>query len=891
MQTLHPGTTNAPLQALTIEKLWALSKFEPNAEQKQAILHVAGPLFITAGPGSGKTRVLLWRALNLLVFHGVKPEEIYLSTFTEKAAHQLREGLRTLLGLVTNETGQPYDLTPMYLGTVHSLCQRILSDRRHFLVDRHRSRPPQLLDELGQYFHLSRNRNWAFLVSQAGLPPEEENSIINGIWGYPSLSKHVAVTNCQGIFNRFSEECIDPARGLELLSRGKRELRKHLKDYDISHEQMEYLLRLYSAYLESLRGSGNVRLTDFALLQQEALQVLDQFDGAGKVFKHVIVDEYQDTNAIQERIFFKLACGSGNICVVGDDDQALYRFRGATVENFVEFPARSLKYLGVSPRRIALEANYRSRQGIVDFHTAFIKQADWTNPSGGQYRVADKDIRAHRRGREVAVIASTPEKPDWVSEEIAHFVRRLIDEGRVDNPNQIAFLFPSLKYEGEMNSSVRKMKTALEAAGLPVYAPRAGRFLEVDESFDVFGLFFLILGRPPAGEFHSRDYNKFMAWVAQAEDGARALLEKDPLMKKFIQAKKAELESARSDFLILQEAVKKNRWHLDQPYAPDAMKRPLHSAHGLSTQGQKLLASMHLDRLARQRAEQGDPFTLLYVLKRVTSIDWNLLDLFYLLCGFEHFKKMFDAAENKGDEGPVANLGLITQYLGRFVDERVPLISADLLVEKVLQIVFYSYLFSLYRLGEAEIEDVDDPFPKGRIPFLTIHQAKGLEFPVVVLGNLRKEDRGPNRIEQLTRPLMDREPGEPLDRMAEFDIMRMFYVALSRAKDLLVLAHFKGPGQRINEPFRNLLGDDFPRIGDFDTASLPKSERKEETLPKSYSFTSDFLRYRRCPRQYMIFKKFGFVPSRSQTMFFGQLVHRTLEDLHHELIRRRENSR
>src|SRR5690349_16257683 len=128
---------------LTIENLWKASKFTPNDEQRAAIEHVDGPLFLTAGPGSGKTRVLLWRTVNLVVFHGVKPEEIFLSTFTEKAAYQLKEGLRTLLGAVTNENGQPYDLTPMYIGTVHSLCQRILSDRRHFVIDHRRSRPPQ----------------------------------------------------------------------------------------------------------------------------------------------------------------------------------------------------------------------------------------------------------------------------------------------------------------------------------------------------------------------------------------------------------------------------------------------------------------------------------------------------------------------------------------------------------------------------------------------------------------------------------------------------------------------------------------------------------------------------------------------------------------------------
>ena len=109
--------------------------FKPDNYQEQAILHTTGPLFLTAGPGSGKTRVLLWRTLNLLVFHEVRPDEIFLSTFTEKAAFQLQEGLRALLSLVTHLTGTPYDVSPMYIGTVHALCQRLLTDRRFSMGD------------------------------------------------------------------------------------------------------------------------------------------------------------------------------------------------------------------------------------------------------------------------------------------------------------------------------------------------------------------------------------------------------------------------------------------------------------------------------------------------------------------------------------------------------------------------------------------------------------------------------------------------------------------------------------------------------------------------------------------------------------------------------------
>lgn len=257
--------------------------------------------------------------------------------------------------------------------------------------------------------------------------------------------------------------------------------------------------------------------------------------------------------------------------------------------------------------------------------------------------------------------------------------------------------------------------------------------------------------------------------------------------------------------------------------------------------------------------------------------------------GFEHFKAMFDRAERQGDEGAVANLGLLTQYLARFVQERVNILTAAILSEHKFSGMFFgSFIFALYRLEEGEREDEENPFPRGRIPFLTIHQAKGLEFPVVVLGNLDKRDHGAPLIERLVRPLLSRPAGEPLDRMTAFDIARMFYVALSRAQNLLILAHFSGRGQRQDEAFKPILNGNLPRLADFDLNSLPNAVATDETLPKVYSFTADYLLYQTCPRQYMIFRKFGFVPSRSQTMFFGSLVHRTIEDLHHEIIRRRK---
>ena len=857
---------------LSLETLWNQVDFRPNDNQRAAIRHIDGPLYLPAGPGSGKTRVLLWHTVNLIVFHGIKPEEIYLSTFTEKAAHQLREGLRGLLGVVTACTGVPYDLSGMYVGTVHSLCQRLIMDRR-FYPSRQRGDIPALLDELGQYFYLYKTRMWNQLTEAADLT---DNATINSLFEATSSSKHVAVTNCIKLFNRLSEERIDPAQVAHL----------------VEDNLFRSVLEMYDEYKRSLLDDGPARRTDFSLLQQEAMQRLDQYDGAGSIFQHVIIDEYQDTNTIQESIFFRLAQGRRNICVVGDDDQALYRFRGATVENFVQFPQRCQARLAISPTTIPLDINYRSRKWIVDFYTDFISRCDWSKAGSPTecYRVTEKDIRAHRTDAETSVVASTPAGPLDVCREIADLVFRIINEGKVENPNQIAFLYPSLKYRGKMNEQVKRMKDALEARGLLVYAPRAGRFLEVEEAVDIFGLFLHVFGKPARAQLPGQEYADFHAWLDGAHARAGDLIQADPQLKQFVRDRREEIQTALRDLDALQEVVRRHNWTLAEPYYIDRMKRPLHGAPGLSTQAKRSLTSAYFEHIVRNRLQEDRPFTLGYVIRRATSFDWTVLDLFYRLCGFGHFKAMFDLAERDSDEGPICNLALISQYLARFMEEYVSILTADILTgDKFVRLFASSFLFALFRLGESEYEDAEDPFPRGRIPFLTIHQAKGLEFPVVVLGNPRKNDRGPQIVERLVNPLIDRE-GEPLERSSEFDIMRMFYVALSRAKNLLVIAHFKGRGQSIYEPFKQMLDDHFPRIPDFDIRTLPLAAEDDEELPKNYSYTSDYSLYERCPRQYMVYRKYGFVPSRSQTMMFGSLVHQTLDDLHQYLIDQRSQT-
>jgi DNA helicase-2/ATP-dependent DNA helicase PcrA len=849
-----------------VVQLWQQADFTPNDAQRDAILHVDGPLYLPAGPGSGKTRVLLWRTVNLIVCQGVAPDRIYLSTFTEKAARQLREGLRGLLALATNCTGRPYDTASMYVGTVHSLCQRLIVDRR-FYAERSRSRPPVLLDELGQYFYLYHPRQWDALLASCGTEGFDSKAV-NAFFGATSGSRHAAVTSAIGLFNRLSEECLRP----EGLLPGA------------ADAGFQTLLRMYAAYLGNLRSGERATRTDFSMLQQEALRVLDAFDGAGQVFQHVIVDEYQDTNTVQERLFFQLAAGSQNLCVVGDDDQALYRFRGARVENFVQFPGRCRQHFEREPRVIPLAVNYRSRPAIVDFYNRFMAECDWATEDGGSYRVTGKLIRAANGDEGVAVVTSTPGLPGDVGREIAGLVRDLLASGVVTNENQIAFLFPSLK-----STMVAWLRDALEAEGLRVYAPRAGTFLGVPESVAMFGCLLRLFGRPQRGVFGGEDYSAYQDWLDAALACAERLCQEDKHLAAYLRDRQAEVASAVADYQALTDVAARRGWDLGQAYAPRTMKGAFVGAPRLSEATRRKLASPYLERIIERRIEEGRPATIGYLLSSVTALDWSVLDLFYRLCGFDHFRAMFDLAERGEDEGPICNLGLISQYLARYMEEYGTILTAPFLGGDGIQRAFFgSYLFALFRRGGSEYEDAEDPFPRGRIPFLTVHQAKGLEFPVVVVGSARKDTwHKPSKVEQLVHPLVDRQ-GEPLERMSEFDAMRLFYVALSRAKNLLVIARPSGRGYFVNPPFNRLTDGEFPRIPNLDLDSLPPATVDENETAHAYSYTGDYLFYQRCPRQYMVFRKYGFVPSRSQTQMFGTLIHRTLDDLHQFLIARRE---
>ena len=299
-------------------------KPEPDVSQMQVIGHAEGPMLVIAGPGSGKTHTIQPRAVNLLLTAQTKPGELVLCTFGRNAAWQLQRRFESS-ALACGFTG---DIKEAQVTTIHSLCRRLLDSRAAMVGLQWDYR---VLNEEEQLLLLSQESDAVFgpdrdILSRRGWR--------DGVY---------AVTEAARYFDRICDELIDVG-----VLAGARQ--PFIAALGRSCQRYRQLLLRHNA-------------VDFAHLQVWAHRVLqeDHIAAAARaVIRHLMVDEFQDTSRVQMRILERLAGIGGNIVAVGDDDQSVYRFRGASVSNLLEFSGRFPEC-----RVAELTTNYRSHRDIV----------------------------------------------------------------------------------------------------------------------------------------------------------------------------------------------------------------------------------------------------------------------------------------------------------------------------------------------------------------------------------------------------------------------------------------------------------------------------------------------------------------------------------------------
>jgi DNA helicase-2/ATP-dependent DNA helicase PcrA len=759
-----------------------------NPQQLEAILATEGPVLIIAGPGSGKTFTLVERIVYLITQKGVAPESLFVVTFTDKAARELTTRISNRL----TELGIKFNLNEMYLGTFHSICLRILEDFREFT---RLKRSFTLFDQFDQQYFLYQRIKSFRELTDAQLVMGDEQS---GRWAQSE--------NLLKWLNKVSEEALDVAT---LASAPEVEIRA--------------LAACFARYQELLHENNSL---DFSGIQYEALQLLEKrpevLTQLREKLTYLMVDEYQDTNTIQERILLLLAGEKRNLCVVGDDDQGLYRFRGATIRNILEFPALFDEGLC---KRVTLTVNYRSHPDIIRFYNEWMREQTWDDGTR-VFRFAKQivpredtfpDMPAAVR---LAATDNKDETTNWHAEVLA-FLNSLKASGKLSDWNQVAFLFRSVK-----NDKVVALARFLEAEGVPVFSPRSNMFFEREEIRLMIGALIFLFPQFP----------KVRAWA----EGVTL-----PIWDYY-------------DQLCFAAFTTELRKPENKPLLDWA--RPLAKRHAVLTQ----------------------------------NTDYSFSGLFYQLLQFPLFARFLaDDAVLGVDKGRAArNLGTFSKLLTKFEYLHFVSVLNPEWLEKNIRDLFNQFLRFLVDGGIGEYEDESEYAPKGCVSFLTIHQSKGLEYPVVVCGSLEAVPRKQySALDVLLEDggYLSKERFEPLDHIKNFDFWRLFYTAFSRAQNLLVLAaqEKQGRGRSPSKYFERLFYE-LPSWRAIDLAALSYEAVKQINLKREYSFTSHITVFENCAEQYRFFKELEFAAIRESPMLFGTLVHQTIEDIHKTVLRGEE---
>ena len=402
-----------------------------DAGQLELIGHLDGPTLGVAGPGAGKTRTLALRTANILLLSKAEPGELLLCTYNADAAGELRQRFDA----VASAADYGVNTGRTRVCTIHSLCGRLLAEYPERVGLR---RGFRLLDSDQQSNLLLRRFDDVFgpdLRELEGRGWRRPPAVVKGALRY---------------FERVCDEVINPR--------------------DLTRSRSAFIVAVGRCYRRYERLLLDENAVDFAHLQAWADLLLDDDDVAGEIssgIRYLMCDEYQDTSHVQERILRRLSAAHGNLCVVGDEDQSLYRFRGATVRNILGFARRFHDC-----RVVELTVNYRSHPDIVRAYDGWMGSADWSNPdpAGMPFRHAKTIVPHDPSGYDdyPAVIAVEGRDADDEGRQLAALLRFLKSRG-VIGYHQVALLLHSVQDE-----VAGPYLDALDDAGIPARCVPAG---------------------------------------------------------------------------------------------------------------------------------------------------------------------------------------------------------------------------------------------------------------------------------------------------------------------------------------------------------------------------------------------------------------------------------
>lgn len=769
--TLEVGYTKLKMRAQSE------TAYKPNKSQLSAINVADGPALVVAGAGTGKTSVIVERIVRLIE-GGADPYSIVALTFTEKAAQEMLDRLNQLRG------GYTFDVTIM---TYNAFGEMLL---KQYATDIGMHSGLTLLGDVAKLIFLRDNLEALKLDYYA--PVTQPDRLLGDIADYFSELKQQLVTEEK--YHKFIENLPETDQASRL------EKARHKE-----------LAQAFSAYRQLSRQHNFIDYDDQIYLLLELLNTRPNvIKRLRERFSYLLVDEFQDTNPMQSALLDALTGEPANIMVVGDDDQSIYAFRGATVENILSFKDRYPK-----AKEVVLTENYRSSQAILDAAYRLIQH---NNPHRleAQHGLNKRLVSQQGTGSPPVIkqFKEREQEISWISEDI----KRRTEAGQ--HPGSIAVL-------GRRNQTIQTLHTALDAANIE---------------------------HSVAGQTHD--------------------LYREPVIKAIHETLKTIVDPLdnKSLFHALGSQV------FDQTDANQLSNLAAQSRRSHQPLSQEILTSdieplkSGLDLISSWREQAGS--------LSVGQLTYRIIE----------DSGLKDRLVASAEADPAAHQAVL--YLAQLFNSMQ---EFERIAQRTSAQAYIESLELLSSTGEAVSDDLTSLISEQAVAVMTIHKAKGLEWDTVYIVDLVEQSfpmqaRGKSMEVPSELAAVVADAGEPMR-----EERRLMYVAMTRAKEELILSYATGSGQRPRKASRfigEISDDDHPATTETDQPKkllelysspdlpvnqLPSRMQDGEYLSLSVSQVND---YQRCPYDFYYRHVLQVPTELSPTLTYGSAIHNAIEAYH-----------
>lgn len=810
-------------------------------ENQQKVVEYNGnkPLLVEAGPGSGKTRVIIERVKFLINELKVNPSSLLVITFTRKAANELKDRL--------SEDIPKNIINEMQISTIHSFCLDFLKKRGNVtnLIDDDSGEKRRLFIQKYKYKLGFKNE---FYLADYQIP-----SVINKFDEYTTFKVDI-----DGLIDYIKQtrpidkEYVDFVNSFKFFpSKKVRENEKFKKSWYNAR-----FLQTPKAYVKYLELLDLFNAVDYNTVQIKFLESLKE--NPETQYTNILVDEFQDTDLVQAEIFEILLKNAESFTAVGDVDQSIYSFRGSFRDYFEEF------YNKYNAELISLNYNYRSTNNIIRTSEAFIK------PQRKEY---SKKYLVGARNEDKASYILESLDPQEEAQKIFNLIKDLKDNGKIRQYNDVAILYRSIV----SNKNIPFLIDEFKKNDISYHISGTEDLIESDEVKSILTLFYYIARK--------LDHSYGMSNLEKEWLNLRAFCGID-FIPKF---RKLSVETKRY-LMELQENFENDVLKTEKEvyFELTGKKSRKKKFNGVFTRNEDVLIEIFkrvnkpvVDLDLIEDTGDREFFTELEKLREnVFSSDeedkLTILEVYYELlnlCGY-----FDDLVINNGDyELELENLSKISRTIFNYES----IISAN----DVRGLFFFlTNVIEGYGTSSSDVDGVQ---------LMTVHKAKGLEFPVTIVSSLS----------EYNFPLAPRDPMREKDNINKDDTFytpnkfleykdcseadevnlglaeenRVIYVAMTRAQDILVLSVVGKMPEEICK-----ISNYFNKNLDLDNMSISSvgSKPEENKLNLSYSSFAD---YNNCPWRYNLLNKLHFKVSQKEVTKMGSIIHEALDVINQEI--------